>query len=86
MFFEAEVVVGLNLLEQDWFKLDWDQSGAASPFERGQVVQISVKLQIPVDAGGADSEHGCDFFWCFLVVLDGLDDSGSEVYRVGFHV
>jgi transposase len=30
--------------------------------------------------GGADSELFGNFFWWFVVVIDGLNDSGSEVY------
>jgi hypothetical protein len=30
--------------------------------------------------GWADSELLGDFFWWFFVVVDGLDDSDSEVY------
>jgi hypothetical protein len=44
VFFEGQVVIGFDLLEQDWFKFGWDQSWSARAFERGEVVQVSVEL------------------------------------------
>jgi hypothetical protein len=44
VFFEGQVVVGFDLLEQNGFKFGWDQSWSARAFERGEVVQVSVEL------------------------------------------
>jgi hypothetical protein len=35
VFFEGQVVIRFDLLEQDWFKFGWDQSWSARTFERG---------------------------------------------------
>jgi hypothetical protein len=59
VFFEGQVVVGVDLLEQDWFKFGWDQSWSARAFECGEVVQVLVELQGPVTA--ATQARGC---WC----------------------
>ena len=58
MFLQGEVVVGLNLLEQGGFVVGGDQAGSARSFEGCEVVQVSVKLEVTVDGGGADAEHG----------------------------
>jgi hypothetical protein len=50
MFFKSQVIIGFDLLEQDGFKLGWDQSWSARAFEWGEVVQVSVELQESVDA------------------------------------
>jgi hypothetical protein len=76
VFFEGQVVFGLNLLEQDWLKFTWNQSWSTRAFERSEVVQVSVELQEPVYAatqarqvlvwgqeGWVDSELLGDFFW-----------------------
>ena len=52
VFFKRQVIIGLNLLEQDWFKFSWAQSWSASSFERSEVVQVSVELQETVNACG----------------------------------
>ena len=80
MFFEGQVVVGLDLLEQEGFEFGWDQSGSACWFEWREVVEVSVELEVAVDARGTDAELSGHFFWWFVVVVDGLDNSGSEVY------
>jgi hypothetical protein len=52
VFFEGQVVVGFDLLEQDGFEFGWDQSRSARAFEWGEVVQVTVELQESVNACG----------------------------------
>ena len=85
MLFEGQVVIGLNLLDQMGFVFNTDQAWSAGAEKRFEVAEVTVKLKEAVDTCEADTElFGCVFTRHFIVV-DGLNDTFSEINGVRFH-